>query len=241
VTAYRTITLGIADPHLYTNIGVCIDITSTANDEFRTAIADYSLNFVNLFRPLDTSIATNPDEFITSAVCTAGSPDSCTRDIGDAPIATIANNQMTGSATCLSANASHLNASYSVPNAPSVPCFSTDSRTFNIDLGGILITLTDAQIGATYDTGTPPDGLLTGVIIGFLSVAEAQAAVFPADTPLIGGDSLYEHLAHGRASGSACETAMGTWNVDDSDTNGATEGFWFHINFTAELVDWTDP
>lgn len=241
VTGYRVVTLEVVDPHLYTQVLFCTDITGTANTEFQNGIDAYDLNLVNLFRPLDMALATNPDEFFSSATCTAGTPDSCTRDASTAPVFTTANNEMSGSTTCLAADTSVLNPTYSSPNQPMGPCFYTDAETFNIDLGGILITLQDAQIAATYEAGTPPGTLVTGIIIGFLSTADAQAAVLPADLPLIGGDTLYEHLADARAPGSACETALGTWSVDDSDLDGTEEGFWFHLDFTAELIDWTDP
>ncbi len=241
VTAYRIVSLDLVDPHLYTEVFACVDITSTANTEFQSSIDDMSLSFLNLFRPLDMSAATNMDEFVTSAQCTAGTPDSCTRDAADAPISTSAAISTSGSSVCLSADPTVLNVTYSDPSSPAGPCFVTDEETFNIDLGGILITLQNARVAAQFSAGSPPGTLIDGVIIGFLSTANAQAAVMPADLPLIGGDALYEHLADGRAPGSACDTAFGAWSVDDSDTLSSIPGFWFHMNFTAELVDWIDP
>lgn len=62
-----------------------------------------------------------------------------------------------------------------------------------------------------------------------------RTLTLPDSLPVVGGDSLYEHLAAGRAAGSSCSRR------DDRDTNEAGEvGFWFYLNFTGELVDWVD-
>ncbi len=62
-----------------------------------------------------------------------------------------------------------------------------------------------------------------------------MAAVLPSSLPLVGGDTLYEHLAAGGAPGSSCSTE------DDRDMNGTTRGFWFYLDFTASLADWRGP
>ena len=74
------------------------------------------------------------------------------------------------------------------------------------------------------------------MISGFLSEADAQAAILPASLPLVGGDTLYSHLAAGGAPGSGCSSSR-----DDRDTYMGTVGFWVYMNFTSDLANWIGP
>lgn len=232
-TAFRATSMELVDPHLYAQVLGCMDITDTANGEFQNAIDDYSLNLVDVFRPLEPSMATTPTELVPDAMCEMGSPDSCTRDPSAEVVMTTANNEMSGT-TCYSADPSTLTDGYASPNSPAGPCFSTEPQSVTLTLGGIDLTLQDTQVAAEY-SGAGPDRLVNGVLVGFLSVADAMATTLPSDLPLVGGDTLYEHLAHGGAPGSSCS------DNDDSDMNGGTEGFWFYVSFEAQTVAWTEP
>ena len=85
--------------------------------------------------------------------------------------------------------------------------------------------------------GTRPSRIVNGIIRGFLSEAQAQAATFDMAIPIVGGDTMYEHLAAGGAPGSACEGVAG-FTTDDRDMLAGETGYWFYLNFEAELVNW---
>jgi len=143
--------------------------------------------------------------------------------------------------SCFTADSSVLNPSYSgVVNTPSGPCFVTSEQTFVINLGGAPITLHSARMAATYVGGASPRRLRNGVIVGFLNESDAMTTTFDPGLPLVGGDTVYSHLAAGGAAGSAC-TGISSFSVDDSDVLAGARGFWFYLNFEATLVDWLVP
>jgi len=213
----------------------------------------YTLNIVELFRPLNPTSATSPSELQLNAACTDAAVDMC----GPAPmpdfVAATANNMSVG--TCFAPVASQVNTSGGTPaaytpavNTVSGPCFVTTPATLTIALSGINIPLVDATIAATY-SGSPTSGLVSGVVRGFLSERAAADTLLPASLPLIGGTSLYTHLqaanrsvmnTAGMTVADGCNVGGGT-NEDDADMNGTTRGFWFFLNFTAERVTWTGP
>lgn len=239
ITAYRLVSATLVDPHIYVEVGAgCSDITSTVNSLIATSFADYALDFVGLFQPLDLTSAGGPLEVDFEATCGAGTPrDTCAP--GLSPVATTANNTLPAAMTCLSADPAVLNPSYTgTVNTPRGPCFVTPEQTFTINLSGVAVRLERARMAATYGSGATPARLVNGVIIGFLGENEARMIHFEAGLPLVGGDSVYQHLADGGAVDSACEAVSG-FTTDDSDTVAGSNGFVFHINFVAELVDWT--
>jgi cysteine-rich repeat protein len=238
-TAFRITAAELMDPHLYAEVvaGSCNDITNTVNDLIAVNLPNYELNFVGLFQPLDLRQAATPLEVDFVAQCMAGTPlDQCSPRTGASTIATTANNTLPADMTCLTPDASVL--SYSAPvNSPGGPCFVSDEQTIMLSLGGVPIELQSARLAATYAGGASPTQLTNGVLVGFLSEEAARTATFDSSLPLVGGDTLYEHLADGGAEGSAC-TADDTFDQDDSDTFGGENGFWLFLNFEAELVDW---
>ena len=68
--------------------------------------------------------------------------------------------------------------------------------------------------------------------------------------PVVGGDPLYSLLQAGNRSvmnsagmsiADSCNVSGGA-HEDDADTlPGGTRGFWFFLNFEAELITWTGP
>jgi len=241
ITAFRLERLELVDPHIYGQLGTtCSDLTATVNPLIASLIRNYTLNAVGLFRPIDLTAATSPVELFFGATCMAGSPlDGCTTNPGATRVATTAHNTLPASMSCLTADPAVLNPSYSgVVNTPTGPCFVTSEQTFVIDLGGALVTLRSARMAATYVGGAAPRRLRNGVIVGFLDEADARSTTFAPTIPLVGGDTVYAHLAAGGDAGSAC-TAVSTFTVDDRDTLAGASGFWFYLNFEATLVDWT--
>ncbi|MCA9610390.1 MAG: DUF4215 domain-containing protein [Myxococcales bacterium] len=261
-TAFRVVTARLISPRIVAQIplGGCQDITdncvrvfgSCANDGVNTLLqtaidpmsagGDYSLHIVELFRPLNTAAATMPTEVHLNPVCAEGATDSCGPDttMPDIVMGT-AMNMATGA--CYMPDPNEVNdpggTAYS-PTANTVggPCYTAALPTLTITISGIAIPLSDATVSATYAGGSPPNRLVSGIVTGFLSEADARAVTLPTTLPVIGGDPLYQHLQAGGATGSGCNVG-GRRAEDDRDMNGGTNGFRFFLNFTGEMVTWT--
>jgi len=149
---------------------------------------------------------------------------------------TTANNSPAGM-TCYTPDPTTLStySGYSAPNTVTGPCFLSDPTSFTVSLSGTAIPLSEARVAATYSGGVPPNTLVSGVLSGFLSEADARAAILPASLPLVGGDTLFQHLAAGGVSGSSCTSR------DDRDTHMGVTGFWVYLNFTATQATWIGP
>jgi len=106
------------------------------------------------------------------------------------------------------------------------PCFSTvEERDVTMNVGGIRLDLTSAQIAATYD-GMGPSGRLThGLIRGFVSVAAATAAVLPSYLGLLAGSPLTSFLDMAQA--------------DLAQSPNGQDGWWVYLNFEADPVTYT--
>jgi hypothetical protein len=108
------------------------------------------------------------------------------------------------------------------------PCFGGGPATLTLSLGGILVTLTDTSIAATYG-GDPASGLVNGLVAGFLSEADANVTIIPAGIPVVGGLPL-STLLPGGASNCAAH--------NDKDVHDGVTGWWMYLNFTATAVDY---
>jgi hypothetical protein len=136
------------------------------------------------------------------------------------------------SGTCLGTLPGTLTAMYSPEVAtPSGPCFVSDTETITITLSGIPITLSDAQVAATY-SGNPATQLVNGLVRGFISEADADATILPDTLPVVGGQPLSAVLPGGT------DNCAGH---SDMDSNGGTAGWWFYLNFTAGPATWAGP
>jgi len=161
----------------------------------------------------------------------------------------MANNRPVGM-TCYTADAGALNPVYIEPNVVTGPCHVSDPESVMIDIGGILVPLSETRVSATYSGGAPPTTLVSGVLSGFLSEATAQSVILPPTLPMgIGGESLYSLMAAGTEAESSCcrdvahcpGAACPCLERDDRDTYMGVSGFWFYFNFTAERVGWAGP
>lgn len=240
ITAFRVTSLALMDPHFYTVLGTsCNDITETVNTLMDSTIDDYTLNAAGLFRPLAIARPTNPIEIHFGASCGPDTPlDACGPSPTATVIATSANNMLPAASVCMRADPTHLNPAYTAPiNVASGPCFLTDPQTFMVNLGAVTVTLSGGQMAGTFVGGATPSRIVNGVIRGFLPESEARVATFDPMIPIVGGDTIFEHLAAGGAPGSACEGVAG-FGTDDRDTVAGEAGFWFYLNFEAERVDW---
>jgi hypothetical protein len=94
-----------------------------------------------------------------------------------------------------------------------------------------------SQVAATYNA-TPATKMQSGLIRGFVSIAAAKATILPTSVPFIGGKPLHDVLAGGITPGSC--TVDGTAIGDDRDMNGATQGWWFYVNFGGPKMPFVD-
>jgi cysteine-rich repeat protein len=267
-TGFRLTNLDLISPRIVADIILfgCRDVTQTpvlgfsVNGALDTAIqpmssgGDYGLHIVDVMRPLNPAAASTPTELHLDAVCNeTPTPDACMADPMPDPVLSNANNQSVGN--CFTPVAADVNTRVGTPatyaptaNTVSAPCFVSDEESLTVTLSGIEIPLERARVAATY-SGSPATRFVSGVVIGFLSETAAADVILPMDLPVVGGDSLYEHLQAGNRSvvDSAGTTIPDACNVgggmseDDADMDGATRGFWFYLNFEAELITWSEP
>lgn len=243
VTAFRFSDLDLRDPHVYVSFLGCRDVTDMAllgfsvNGELQTNIQTdgdndglLDLSPVLVFRQFtQTAGASQPLE-LHFANCTAPMSSTTCTPGATAPVMATATNMATG--TCLTTIAGTLYGPYTPEvSTPSGPCFVTNAVTVTIDLGGIPITLRDARVAATY-VGNPAQTMSNGLLIGFISEADANNTIIPASFPLVGGKPLSELLPGGDPPGNGvnCENANGH---SDKDVNNGTMGWWFYMNFPA--------
>jgi cysteine-rich repeat protein len=240
IVAFRFSDLDLRDPHVFVNFLGCRDVTDTplvgfsVNGELQTNIqtdddADGQLDLspVLVFRAYSQTAATQPIE-LHFADCTAPmSSTSCMASGGTVTTATATN--MAGG-QCLAALAGTLFPYTPAVTATTAPCFVTNAVTVTLDLGGIPITLQDAQVAATY-VGNPATTFTNGLLRGFITEADANATIIPSSFPLVGGMPLSSLLPGG--SGNCASHS-------DKDTNGGVMGWWFYLNFPASRVPWSD-
>lgn len=243
-TAFRMSDLDLRNPHTFVNFIGCRDVTDTAlagfsvNGQIQTSIqtdgtdagTDLDLSIATVFRPLNQAGATNPVE-IHFPTCTSpiGSTTCSRMPAGGMMIPTTATNMATG--MCLTPLAGTQGTPYTPAiTSPTGPCYGAGPVTVTITLAGIPITLRDARIAATY-VGNPATSTTNGLLMGFISEADANATILPASLPLVGGQALSSLLPGGMGN---CSTR------DDRDMNGTTRGWWFYLNFTAPRVTWID-
>jgi hypothetical protein len=236
---FRISDLDLRDPHVFVTTFTCSDLTDTpflgfsVNGVLQQRIqldgdADglLDLSYLIEFLPLDRSQPTNLIDF-GSAECSAPLAASVCSPVLTSAIAGDATLQDTG--TCAAADPLTLR-----PYAPAVgsstgPCFVSPTGSVALDLAGLPITLQQATIAATF-VGNPGDGLVNGLLRGFISEADADAIVLPPTLPLIGGQPLSSLLPGGSGNCAA---------FSDQDPLGGEAGWWFHLNFSAERVEVT--
>ena len=241
-TAFRFSDLDLRDPHVFVSFIGCHDVTDTklagfaVNNELQNSIQTdtdgdnlLDLSPVLVFRPLAPGAATSPVD-VYFADCTAPMAGTSCAPNMQAPTVTTATNMTSGQ--CLAAIAGTTHGYSPSITAPDGPCFVTGTvAAVTISLGGIPITLHDARIAATY-VGTPATTLAKGLLVGFISEADANATTIPASFPLVGGQPMSKLLAGGLG---ACP------GYSDKDVNNGVTGWWFYLNFPATKVTWTGP
>jgi len=232
---FRLTDLDLRDPHLYVSFIGCLDATDTLlldfsfNNFTQSAIqGDGDVNgYLDLsvlveFLPLDQSVATNPMT-IGAADCTAPmASTSCGASYSTQnAVAT-----HDADSICLDALAGTLRPYTPNVATPGPACFVSSTMTLTVSIGGIPMSLSDAQVAASFDDD-PATALENGLIRGFLPETVANNTILPAALPVVGGDSLSSILPGGTNS---CA------GHDDRDIHNTVLGWWFYFNFPAELL-----
>ena len=205
-TAFRIDQLALRDPHVLVDVGVCIDVTDppglggySANgliDSQLTADGDgdgfLDFNLLAIFRPLLQPPFAGSDVDIETAQCTPPVGSEVCSPGAATPQTTTYQNQSSG--VCLSpvpgTTGPGNGGSYS-PGvlSPAAPCAKSASTSISFPFGSLSIPLEAVQIGARY-VGDPATGLADGLIVSFISEADANQILLPADFPLFAGQPL---------------------------------------------------
>jgi cysteine-rich repeat protein len=236
-TAYRISSLLLRDPHAYTRFFLaCLDITDDLNTALNNAIAgdangdgSLDLSVLSVFRPLNQGLVTNPLDIVFGDCTAPMSGTSCAPEVGTPAVASTATNQSTG--TCLAPTPGTVQPYNPPVTNATAPCYASGAHTLNLDLDGIMLQLTEGQLGATY-VGNPATSMVNGLLKGFISEAEADAIILPSSLPLVGGQRLSSLLPGGTGN---CASH------DARDFLNGVRGWWIYFNFTADRVIWTGP
>ncbi len=247
-TVFRMSDLDLRDPHVWVDAFGCRDVTDTAFFGFSVngALQDnvtmdgdadglLDLSFLLVFRPLDQTVpGGGPLEFVEGDCTAPMAGTTCDLPAGAMPQLTTYTNL--GAGTCLDVLPGTVRPYSPAVATPGAPCFSSDAIQVVLTVGGAVITLRGAQLGATY-VGSPAASLSNGLVRGFLTEADANAATLDPTLPLIGGNPLSSVLR-----GGAGNCASG----DDRDmgpdgAGGMTTGWWFYLNFPATRVTYIGP
>jgi cysteine-rich repeat protein len=248
-TAMRITSLAIRDPHIYFQNGMsCGDLTSVANSStFPDAIIQdvdgdgfADLTILAVFKPRDPAQTAHPFELVFGDCLPSADPamTTCQADPLTGRIPLTATDMAAGE--CLGVVPGTLTDAYGTPpTTPQGPCFATDEFTGDLAIGSLTVPLEAGRVAATY-TGDPADGLVDGLLRGFVSEAAAEAAIIPDSVILIGGRPLHDILAGGIVPGSCNVGATPIGDDRDVGPDGATLGWWFYVNFTAAVVPFDD-
>jgi cysteine-rich repeat protein len=255
---FRFSDLDLKDPHVFAQIIFCFDVTNTVagmdgvnpilqtniqTDEDGDGLLDLSI--ANTFNPLVQTAGSTTAGDLVFPDCTAPmSTTSCTLPAGAPHTAATVTNQ--GSAAVCLGTLSGTTGGYSPaivsPTAPAGgTCYSANAGTVTFDLGGIPITLQDAQIGGEW-FGSPATEIRDGLIRGFMTEAQAMATIIPEGTTgqdAIDGEPLSELLRGG--VGNCSVNGMVGQDVGDKDMGpGGAIGWYFYLNFSAARVSYTE-
>jgi cysteine-rich repeat protein len=239
--AFKFNDLDLRDPHVFVSLVFCNDVTDTqlagfsVNNELQTNIqADgdgdglLDLAPTMVFRSFSQTAASQPME-LHFADCTAPNNASTTcSPSGETVVNATATTMSAGQ--CLTFLPGTVRPYSPAITSTGAPCFVTSPTTVTINLGGIPITLRDARIAATL-VGNPANTMSNGLLMGFISEADANSTLIPTSFPLVGGKPLSSLLAGGSGS---CPSHS------DKDSNNGVMGWWFYLNFPARRVPWSD-
>jgi cysteine-rich repeat protein len=249
-TAFRVSNIRLREPHAFASVPIfgCRDATDSVFgipginptfDDNTNADGDgdglLDLSIAQVFRPLDQAQGTNAVEVHFPDCTDPIDTTTCTSTQAMPDLVTATN---LSSGTCLAPVSGTTGPGNSGNYSPTTtnstaPCYSTSPDTLVLDVAGMVIILEQAQFGATY-VGNPATGMTNGLLIGFLSEANADTAVIPADISIVGGNPLSSILP----GGTGC--CRGGANSALDVGPGGVSGWWMALNYDATVVTWVD-
>ncbi|MDX2169252.1 MAG: hypothetical protein SF182_19435 [Deltaproteobacteria bacterium] len=248
--AFRIDSLSLRDPHLFVDVGICLDVTNgnaflgtSANAQIDTLLntdddgdGNLDLNLLALFRPQTQPPAAGAALDIAIAQCTTPVGSEVCSEDPENPFASGPAYTNQASGTCLApiAGTSGINNNNATPYAPALvtstaPCFSTAGTTIAFPIGLFTIPLQDVHAAATWVGSPPSTQIINGLLYGFLSQADASNVNLP---PELGGAPITSFLPSGAACPGHTAKDIGP---------GGQPGWYFFLNFTAHKVVWTGP
>ncbi len=242
-TAFRISDLDWRDPHLFVTmlpLG-CTDITNFdnfgikgLNPAMQLAIetdtdsdGKLDLNYLIVFDPLNQAGAGGTLAFGANVTCTAPLAGSSCSPLSLLPSYSYDNTP----ALCLGLLAGTTGAYSPAITQPGTPCFVAALGTVTLNMIFFPVTLRDTYIAATY-SGNPANGLVNGLIRGFITEADANATILPPSLALAGGHALSSLLRGGVNSCSQPSPAVGDKDIGP----GGVAGWYVYLNFVASAV-----
>lgn len=226
--AFRFNSVAIRDPHFFYELipGLPSDITDTVNSSLTEALTtddpkmpdgNYDLDFVLTFDPLDQSDGGAGDFVFANGDCSVAEPTTCTLQVGTELFPSTYSSLAAG--TCQEADPTNLSAEYTpAPGATTGPCFVSGAASVTIATSNFSLPLADATVAAQY-VGDPAANLVSGTVIGFVTLAAAQAAVVDGTGLPVDGSPVSDLL-------------------EDSAMDEGGTGWWLHMDFTAVAATW---
>ncbi len=235
-TYFRFSDMDLRDPHVFVSQAPfgCLDVTDpnftgfSVNGQIQTSIQTdgdgdglLDRSTVVEFLPLNQSLANNLFDS-GRADCTAPMASTVCGPIISSALSGDATLQTSG--TCLGTEPGSIVHVYSpTVTAANSPCFASPVGTITLDLGGIPVQLTGAQIASRF-VGTPATSLDNGLLRGFISESDANNTVIPATFPVVGGRPLSSLFPGGTNNCAA---------FSDKDTFNGVVGWWIYLNYVA--------
>lgn len=234
-TAFLIDSMTLRDPHVYASFIGCLDGTSIVNDTLKKNLTNdgdgdglLDVSPVVVFNPLSQSGGASTPMELVFARCSASSVTCSGANANH--FAATGTSQLTG--TCLAPLPGTTTASYSPAiDATSGACFSSDAQTLAISLQGITVNLRDARIAAVYDR-EPATQLQRGLIVGFVSRADANGTMVPLPSPI----NRTVPLATLLPGGGSCKDGH---HSDLDIAPDGERGWYFYLNFTARRAPYT--
>jgi hypothetical protein len=225
-------------------------VARALNDQLASDVDELRLNYVGLFQPLDQGAGFEGDGALVRSDCS--SAQSCVPTPGGDTATGLY--RVSRSGVCLEdvpglfegvwpdGRVTDLNR----PAAAGSGCFVTDPIELVLEVtvadATIDLPLKDAQLAGSF-AGEPATRIENGLIIGFLTQAEADAINFTVTAPggiqvgiNLGRDVLPDNSgAGGPVAG--CEPRSHCTGPDARVTHDGECGWWFAVNFTAARIN----
>jgi hypothetical protein len=233
---FRVTSLFLRDPHFYfadnditddpflgTSVNGTLIPGGLTMDYDNDGFVDVSM--LAIVDPADPD-ATSLDFELVDGHCDASNPKHCKPHPSPGLHASwTASAQSDGS--CLDLIAGTTTASFDPkPTVPKAPCFATkEERDLVVNLGGVTIAMSNAKVAAKL-SGDPPEQLVDGLMVGFVTQKKAEQTLLPDYLPLLAGTPLsdYLHMA----------------DRDEAQSPTGDDGYWVYINFSAGSVDYQE-